>query len=262
MSIRILFIGDIVGKPGRQALDKFLPELRQTHDAVIANGENAAGGTGITAEIVHHLLNLGVDVITGGNHIWANKDVLNIIDSEERLIRPLNYPTGAGVPGRGMALCTLENGLQIGVVNLLGRVFMKPMDCPFRTGRRAVEALREQTPIVVVDIHAEATSEKRALASYLDGLATAVLGTHTHVQTSDETILDGGTAYITDVGMTGPHDSVIGVKTEIILENFLTGMPVRHKLADNKVRLEAISVIADEQTGKALSVERLRKCVN
>lgn len=258
MPFKILFIGDVVGRPGRQALARHLPHLRQEHDAIVANGENAAGGAGLTAEVVHDLLALGVDVITGGNHVWANRDVFTIIDSEERLVRPLNFPAGEGVPGRGMTICTLGNGARLGVVSLLGRVFMKPLDCPFRTGRRAVEALREQTPLVLVDIHAEATSEKRALAAYLDGLATVVAGTHTHVQTSDEMILPHGTAYITDAGMTGPHDSVLGVETQIILENFLTGLPVRHKLSKGGIRLEGLSVLCDENTGKALKVERVR----
>lgn len=256
--IRILFIGDVVGKPGRQALEKFIPKLKHEYDAIVANGENAAGGSGITAEIVRQMLGMGVDVITGGNHIWSNRDIFTIIDEEERLVRPLNYPAGAGVPGRGMTVVTLENGAQLGVINLLGRVFMKPMDCPFKTGRRAVESLQERTRLILVDLHAEATSEKKALALYLDGMVTAVIGTHTHVQTSDECILPKGTAFITDAGMTGPHDSVLGVQSEIIIENFLTSMPVRHKIADNFVRLEGVALSADEQTGKSVSVERIR----
>ncbi len=258
VTLKALFIGDIVGRPGREAMERFMPELRQSYDLILANGENAAGGTGMTAEIVRNLLGLGVDVITGGNHTWANRDILTIIDKEERLIRPLNYPAGVEVPGRGMTMCTTHSGVRVGVVNLLGRVFMKPLDCPFRAARRAAESLRDQTPVIFVDIHAEATSEKRALGAYLDGLVSAVIGTHTHVQTSDEIILPGGTAYLTDAGMTGPHDSVIGVETKIILDGFLTGLPAKHKLSNTGVRLEGVAIEVDENSGKAAAIQRVR----
>ena len=258
MKVKILFVADIVGKPGRRVLAQWASKLRREHHVVIVNGENAAGGNGITGEIVSDFIDLGVDVISGGNHRWANRDVFSVIDKEERLLRPLNYPPDADIPGRGYGIYPMREGGMIGVVNLLGRVFMKPMECPFQEARRAVEEIRRETPLILVDIHAEATSEKRALGVYLDGQVTAVVGTHTHVQTADERVLPGGTAYITDVGMTGPHDSVIGVKSEIILEGFLTGMPVRHKIATGDVQLNAVSIEADSESGKALSIERIQ----
>ncbi len=247
-----------MARPGRRMLREHLPRLRHEHDAIIVNCENAAGGKGVTPDIVAEILDLGADALTSGNHIWANRDVFAIIDEEPRLLRPANFPAGEQIPGRGAGVFTLANGTKLGVANLLGRVFMKPIDCPFRVGRAVVERLRAETPLVVVDMHAEATSEKRALACMLDGAATAVIGTHTHVQTADDTVLPGGTAYISDAGMTGPHDSIVGVKSDIILHNFLTGMPVRHEAATGDARIEGVAIEADSQTGKALKIARLR----
>ena len=239
-------------------MEQHLPQLRGEYDAIVVNVENAAGGQGITCEMANRFLDLGIDVMTGGNHIWNNRDIFNFIDRDDRLLRPLNYPPDADIAGSGAGVYTLACGEKLAVVNLLGRVFMKPMECPFRVGREAVEDLRRETPLVLVDIHAEATSEKRAMGFHLDGLATAVVGTHTHVPTADEEILPGGTAYITDVGMTGPYDSIIGVKKNIILKNFLTGMPVRHQVANADARLCAVAIEADSKTGKAISIERVR----
>ncbi|MCX7011232.1 MAG: TIGR00282 family metallophosphoesterase [Candidatus Sumerlaeota bacterium] len=258
MKTRILFIGDIMGRPGRELCAQHLPTLRSRYDAIVANCENAAGGQGVTGEIAHALLDLGIDALTSGNHIWANRDVFAIIGKEDRLLRPLNYPSDPSIPGRGAGVYRVRGGLRLGVVNLMGRVFMKPIECPFRVGLAAVEELRQETPLVLVDMHAEATSEKQAMGWHLDGLATAVVGTHTHVQTSDETILPGGPAYITDVGMTGPHESVIGIKSEIILHGFLSAMPVKHEVAKGDARLEAVAIEADSETGRALKIERVR----
>ena len=222
---------------------------------MIANVENAAAGYGITREIGEALVGAGVDVMTTGNHVWDRREAISYIGTEPRLLRPANYP--AGTPGSGSYLARTEAGRPVGVVNVMGRVFMPSLDDPFATVLREVEQLRRHTRIVVVDVHAEATSEKLAMGWHLDGKVTAVLGTHTHVQTADEQILPGGTAYLTDVGMTGPHDSIIGMDKAGALERFLTGMPVKLETASGGVRLNAVLVTADEATGRALSVDRL-----
>lgn len=255
--IRLLFIGDIVGRPGRDLVHRGLAGLVEYHrvDLVIANAENAAAGFGITREIGDQLLEWGVDVMTSGNHIWDKKEALNYIGAEPRLLRPANFPAGA--PGNGSYLARTRDGRSVGVVNVMGRVFMLSIDDPFAVVLREIEALKERTRVVFVDFHAEATSEKIAMGWHLDGKVTAVVGTHTHVQTADERILPKGTAYLTDVGMTGPHDSIIGVEIEAALGKFLTGMPAKFETATGNPRLNAVIVEADEQTGRAIDIERL-----
>src|SRR5213596_423950 len=255
--IRLLFIGDIVGRPGRGLVRYGLPAIVERHQIVlvIANAEKSAAGFGITREIGDHLLEWVVDVMTSGNHIWDKKEALDYIGAEPRLIRPLNYP--AGVPCNGSYLARTRSGVSVGVLNAMGRVFMLNIDDPFTRVLQGIDALRERTRIVFVDFHAEATSEKIAMGWHLDGRVTAVIGTHTHVQTADERILPKGTAYLTDVGMTGPHDSIIGVDTEAALGRFLTALPARFETATGNPRLNAVIVEADEKTGLAQHIERL-----
>jgi metallophosphoesterase (TIGR00282 family) len=255
--VRILFIGDIVGRPGRVLVRDHLQALVDHHqvDLVIANAENAAAGFGITREIGDQLLDYGVEVMTSGNHIWDKKEALSYIGAEARLLRPANYPAGA--PGNGSYLARTRDGRSVGVVNVMGRVFMLNIDDPFAVVLREIEALKPRTRVVFVDFHAEATSEKMAMGWHLDGKVTAVVGTHTHVQTADERILPKGTAFLTDVGMTGPHDSIIGVEVEAALGRFLTGLPVKFETATGNPRLNAVIVEADEQTGRATDIERL-----
>jgi 2',3'-cyclic-nucleotide 2'-phosphodiesterase len=255
--MRILFIGDIVGRPGRELVRTGLHGLVEHYrvDFVIANAENAAAGFGITREIGDQLLDWGVDVMTSGNHIWDKKEALDYIGAEPRLLRPANYPAGA--PGSGSYLARTRDGRSIGVVNAMGRVFMLNIDDPFQVVPREIEALRKRTRIVFVDFHAEATSEKIAMGWHLDGQATAVIGTHTHVQTADERILPKGTAYLTDVGMTGPHDSIIGVEVEPALNRFLTALPQKFETATGNPRLNAMLVEADEASGRATDIERV-----
>ncbi len=250
-----------MGRPGRTIVKKFLPDLRKDLelDFVIANGENAAGGKGITQPVATELFECGIDVLTGGNHTWSNREALKFIDEEERLLRPANYPENAGVPGRGSGVFRTNSGLKIGIINLQGRVFMTPIDCPFQRVRREVEHIRRETNIIIVDFHAEATSEKVAMGWFLDGDVSAVIGTHTHVQTADEQILPGGTAYITDAGMTGGHSGVIGVKKDIVLEGMLSRLPVRHKLATGELRLHSVIIEIDAMTGRAISIERITR---
>jgi len=257
--MKILFIGDIVGSPGREAIKKLLPELEREYrlDFVIANAENAAGGSGITPKVAEELFDAGVDVLTSGDHIWKKREVFEIIDQEERILRPLNFPPGS--PGRGSGLFKTKSGLKIGVVNVNGRVFMEALECPFRTTRQAVEVLAKETKVIIIDIHAEATSEKVALGWYLDGKVSAVLGTHTHIQTADERILPGGCAYITDVGMTGPLDSVIGRRIEDVLERFITCVPTRFEVATENVQLQAAVLEIEDDTGKAKTIVRIQR---
>ncbi len=254
--MNILFIGDIVGKPGRRAVRELLPGLIEDRriDLVIANCENAAAGFGVTPEIIEELLEARIDIMTSGNHIWDKKEILEWMDNCGMLLRPANYPEGA--PGRGSAVIRSSNGIPVGVLNVAGRVFMHPIDCPFRTADREIETLRQKARIIIVDMHAEATSEKVAMGWYLDGKVTAVLGTHTHVQTADQRILSRGTAYITDVGMTGPCDSVIGINKEAILQRFLLQIPNRFDVAKRDVRLQGVLVNAGSD-GRAISVERM-----
>jgi metallophosphoesterase (TIGR00282 family) len=255
--MKILFIGDIVGKPGRELLRKGLRNLVGHYgvDFVIANAENAAAGFGITKDIGDTILEWGVDVMTSGNHIWDKKEAIEYIATEPRLLRPANYP--AGVPGRGSYVAQTGDGRAVGVINAMGRVFMLNIDDPFAVVPREIEAMRGRTKIIIVDFHAEATSEKVAMGWHLDGKATLVVGTHTHVQTADERILPKGTAYLTDAGMTGPHDSIIGMETEPSLSRFLTAMPSRFEPATGNPRLNGIVVEADEKTGRALAVTRI-----
>ncbi|MBU1124956.1 MAG: TIGR00282 family metallophosphoesterase [Candidatus Omnitrophica bacterium] len=257
--MKILFIGDIVGNPGREAIKALLPGLRKelALDFVIANAENAAGGSGITPRISEELFSLGIDVLTSGDHIWRKKEILEIISRDARILRPVNFPDSA--PGAGWGVFTTAGGVQVGVVNVNGRVFMDSLECPFKTTRHAVEEISHKTKIIIVDIHAEATSEKVALGWYLDGKASAILGTHTHIQTADEKILPQGTAYITDVGMTGPYHSVIGRKIEDVLERFITAMPTRFAVAEEDVQLHGAVVEIDESSGKACAIQRIRK---
>jgi metallophosphoesterase (TIGR00282 family) len=260
--LKILFIGDVVGRAGRQALSSRLHRLVDEHrvDLVVANGENAAAGFGLTANIVTELLDLGIDVITSGNHIWDKREICDHLDRQERLLRPANYPPG--LPGRGAGIFSTSAGLQVGVVNLEGRVFMSNLDCPFRAAEQLIEEMRRRTPIILVDFHAEATSEKMALGCYLDGRVSAVVGTHTHVQTADERILPGGTAYITDAGMTGSRDAVIGIRKELAIEKFLTQQPVRFEVAKKDPWLCGVLIEVDEKTGRALKVERIQQATD
>ena len=254
---RILFIGDIVGKPGRELVRRGLPPLVAHHrvDLVIANGENAAAGFGITPDLADDLFAWGVHVITGGNHSWDKKEIVSYMADHPRLLRPVNFPVGAA--GGGRVVVTAANGARVAVINAMGRVFMTALDDPFRVVLEEIEAVRSETAIIFVDFHAEATSEKVAMGWHLDGQATAVVGTHTHVATADERVLPNGTAYITDVGMTGPHDSVIGVDRRAILQRFLTGLPQRFETASENPRLNAVLVDADETTGRARAIARL-----
>jgi metallophosphoesterase (TIGR00282 family) len=260
--VRILFIGDIVGRPGRDLVRHGLPALVDHHriDLVIANAENAAAGFGITREIGDQLLEMGVDVMTSGNHIWDKKEAFDYIGAEPRLLRPANYPSG--VPGNGSYVARAKNGRSVGVVNVMGRVFMLSIDDPFTVVLREIEALQQRTRIIFVDFHAEATSEKIAMGWHLDGKVTALVGTHTHVQTADERILPKGTAYLTDVGMTGPHDSVIGVEIAPALGRFLNALPARFETATGNPRLNAVVVDADDETGRAVEIERLGYSLN
>ena len=256
--MRILMVGDVIGKPGRRAVQTLIPSLRREHgiDFVIANGENTAGGFGLTADTANELLESGVDVLTSGNHIWDQKEIIPYLDEGLPLVRPANYPDA---PGRGSLLH--KNVL---VVNLLGRVFMPALDCPFRTADailREAEA-SDKPAVIIVDFHAEATSEKQALGWYLDGRVSAVLGTHTHVGTVDYKILPKGTAYVSDVGMTGPMDSVIGSDANVVIDRFLTGMPQRLPVASGPVILNSVMIDVDEETGKARSIERLDRTVS
>lgn len=257
--MKILFIGDIVGKPGREAISKCLPELKKEHNLefVIANAENVAGGSGITAGVAEELFCLGIDVLTSGDHIWKKREIFQIIEQEERILRPVNFPLGA--PGRGFGLFKTKAGFKVGVVNVAGRVFMEALECPFRTSKKAVEELSQETKVIIVDIHAEATSEKVALGWFLDGIASSVLGTHTHIQTADERILPKGTAYITETGMTGPYDSVIGRRIEDVLERFLSSIPTRFAVAKENIQLHGVVLDIDENTGKARSIVRIQR---
>jgi 2',3'-cyclic-nucleotide 2'-phosphodiesterase len=261
MPVKLLFIGDIIGKPGREALSRELHRIVDRHrvDLVIANGENAAGGFGLTAETAQELFKCGVQMITSGNHIWDKKDSLEYIKREERIVRPANYPEGT--PGRGATLVSTPGGIKIGILNLEGRVFMNNLDCPFRCADREIAKLKEETPIIFVDFHAEATSEKVSLGWYLDGRVSAVVGTHTHVQTADERILTAGTAYMTDAGMTGSFDSVIGVRKEDAIEKFITQRPAKFEVAKKDIRINGVVIEVDEKSGLALSIERINIAV-
>jgi len=256
--VKVLFIGDIFGEPGRRAVARAVPKLvaQRQIDIVIGNGENAAGGFGITPELAEELFDLGLAVITTGNHAWDKKEILDYFPREPRLLRPVNYPSG--VPGQGSVVVESAGGEQLGVLQLMGRAYMPTLDCPFQVAKRELAALKKRTTAVIVDMHAEATSEKMAMGHYLDGEVVAVVGTHTHVQTADDQILPKGTAYLTDIGMTGPLHSVIGVKKELAIEKFLTGMPRRFEVASGPSVFCAVLLELDARLGKALSIERIR----
>jgi metallophosphoesterase (TIGR00282 family) len=262
--VKLLFIGDIVGQPGRRAVAELLPKLRQEHhlDFVIANGENSAGGSGITPKTAGEIFSAGVDVITSGDHLWDQKEVIELLQNEKRFVRPLNYP--AGTPGQGSAIFEVQSlkskgqsPILIAVLNAQGRTFMPPLENPFLLALDEVKRLRQQTKIIFVDFHAEATSEKIAFARMLDGQVSAVVGTHTHVQTADEQIFPGGTAYLTDAGFTGPHESVLGREIEPVLKRFLTNMPQRFEVAKNRVLLHGAVIEIDDATGKSLKIQRV-----
>jgi len=254
--MNILMVGDVYGEPGRAAIGKLLPRLRQQHaiDLAVVNVENAAGGFGITPPIARTLLDQGVDVMTSGNHIWDKKEIVEYIARENLLLRPANFPVGT--PGSGFI--TVKAGPhRVAVLNLMGRVFMHAIDCPFRKADEVIPELRRETPVILVDMHAEATSESIAMGWYLDGRVSAVIGTHRHVQTADERVLPGGTAYITDIGLTGPTDGVIGVDREQIIHRFLTQMPIRFETAKGPAKLHGVVIVVDPETGRASDIRRL-----
>ncbi|HEX4835089.1 MAG TPA: TIGR00282 family metallophosphoesterase [bacterium] len=259
--MNIVFIGDVVGKPGRRILARMLPALRREvgADLAIANGENSAGGFGITPETLDDLLAAGVDVVTGGNHTWQAREIYTLLDSHPRILRPANYPPGT--PGRGSGVFRSSGPTPgaVAVLNLEGRVFMQPLESPFEVGRDEAERLRQEASVIIVDMHAEATSEKIALGWYLDGRVSAVIGTHTHVQTADERILPEGTAFISDAGMTGPRDSVIGMGRDEVLQRFLTLLPARFDVAAGPAQLNAVVVEVDDQTGRARRIQRVSR---
>jgi 2',3'-cyclic-nucleotide 2'-phosphodiesterase len=254
--MNLLMVGDVYGEPGRQAISKLLPRLRQAHaiDFAVVNVENAAGGFGVTAPIARQILEAGADVMTSGNHIWDKKEIVEYIARENLLLRPANFP--AGTPGVGH-ISVKCGPYRIAVLNLMGRVFMLPIDCPFRKADEIVPEVRKETPIVLVDMHCEATSESLAMGWYLDGRVSAVVGTHRHVQTADERVLPGGTAYITDLGLTGPTDGVIGVDRAQIIQRFLTHMPIRFETAKGPAALHGVVIVVDPGTGRASSIRRL-----
>jgi len=262
--VKLLFIGDIVGEPGRRAVKQLVPRLRQQHelDVVVANGENSAGGSGITPNTAEEIFSAGVDLITSGDHLWDQKEVIALLENEKRFLRPLNYPPGT--PGQGSVLFELRNPnselrtpISIAVLNLQGRTFMPVLENPFLIAKAEVKRLRQQTRIIFVDFHAEATSEKISLARMLDGLVSAVVGTHTHVQTADEQIFPSGTAYLTDAGFTGPHESVLGREIEPVIRRFLTSQPQRFEVAKERVLLQGVFIEVDEKTGCALKTQRV-----
>jgi metallophosphoesterase (TIGR00282 family) len=255
--IKVIFFADLVGKPGRFVLSQMCKSLKEKYSAdyVIVNVENAAAGFGITAEMARKIFSYGVDCMTSGNHIWDRMDIQPYFDEQPKLLRPANYPPGC--PGKGFFIDEIE-GVKIGILNLMGRTFMKEIDCPFRVGDKLVNMIREETDIVIIDFHAEVTSEKQALLYYLDGRISAILGTHTHVQTADEMISERGTAFITDVGMTGPHDSIIGMAKQPSLQRFLTGMPKRFSCAKEDIKICGVVLTINTSDGSAESIERFK----
>lgn len=259
VNVKILAVGDVVGDPGRKVLEKLVPQMKRSGevDFVIANGENAAGGAGLTPSVAREMLDFGIDVITSGDHIWKYNEIYDWMDENPQVIRPLNYPNGA--PGEGSTIVRSQGGIDVGVVNALGRVFLSTVDCPFRSLQEEVEKLRSKVKIIVVDFHAEATSEKMAMGYYLDGKVSGVVGTHTHIQTADERILPKGTAYLTDLGMVGPYESVIGREVEAVLKGFLNQRPMRYPVAKNRIRMCGAIIEVDEATGRATKIERVNK---
>lgn len=255
--MNILLIADIVGRPGRKAIKTLLPNIQREHniDFIIANAENAAGGRGLNRQVMNELLSSGIDVLTMGNHVWDNKEIYSFIDDEFRLIRPLNFPPYC--PGQGYHIYTGGIGKKIGVINVMGRVFLPALDCPFRTIEEVLKEIQEECDIIIVDMHAEATSEKLALAYYFDGKVTAVFGTHTHIQTADERILPGGTAYITDLGMTGPIESILGMDKDMVIKKIIYQRPVRLEVAGGSAQLQGVILKTDEMTNRVLNINRV-----
>lgn len=255
--MRILFVGDVVGRPGRKAVAAVLPRLRKqlAADVVVVNAENAAGGHGATPEVLEELRQAGADAFTMGNHTWRKRCIFKMLEEMPNLVRPANYPEGT--PGRGAMVVPLPDGRKLGVLNLMGRVYMEPIDCPFQRADRELMLLRDETDLILVDMHAEATSEKMAMGWYLDGRCSAVVGTHTHVQTADEQVLPKGTAYITDVGMCGPSHSIIGTEVEPVLTRFTTCLPQTFNVAKGPKHFCAVLIEVEDGTGKALSIERV-----
>lgn len=258
--MKLLFVGDVFAEGGRTILKHFVPELRRELglDCVVVNAENAAGGRGVTSKIVQEFLDLGVDLLTSGNHIWFQHETEGFISSEPRLLRPANFPDSA--PGKGTGIVKVHSGLSVGVINLIGRLFMDSThSCPFQAADRAIQELKNKVDVIFVDMHAEATSEKRAMGWYLDGRVAGLVGTHTHVQTADDEILPKGTAYLSDAGMTGPHDSVIGMDKGVVLKRFLTGVHQKYTVAEGDLRLNGVVLTIDEGTGRAMGIERLTR---
>jgi len=259
--VQLLFIADIVGQPGRRAVKELVPQLRQEYRValVVANGENSAGGSGITPKTAEEIFAAGVDIITCGDHLWDQKEVMGMLESERRFVRPLNYPSGT--PGQGSGIFQGPGLPPVAIVNLQGRTFMPPLENPFHAALAEVERLRQTTKVIFIDFHAEATSEKIALARMLDGRVSAVIGTHTHVQTADEQIFPGGTAFLSDGGFTGPHDSVLGREIEPIIRRFMTSMPQKFEVAKERVLLQGALVEIDEQTGRATGIQRVSRAL-
>jgi len=259
--MNLLFIGDVVGRPGRKVVRERLPKIVQQHDVnmVVANGENSAGGAGITPATARELYDAGVHVITTGDHLWDQREVIGLLEKEPNFVRPLNYPDGT--PGNGWVIWQNESGIKVAVVNLQGRTFMPDLDNPFHAVEEVIEEIREQTPIILVDFHAEATSEKIAMGRFLDGRVSMVVGTHTHVPTADEQIFPGGTAFLCDAGFTGPQASVLGREIDPVIKRFLTLQPQRFGVAQEDVKLRGVLVEVDESTGKALAIERIAEAL-
>lgn len=253
--MKVLIVGDVVGNPGRKTFYKFLEKRADSYDFIVVNGENSAGGFGITPKIADEFFEKKIDVITSGNHIWDKKDIYTYLEASDRLLRPLNYPKG--VVGKGYTVIKSKNGINVGVISAQGRVFMPPIDCPFIRITDILDEMRKECKIIIVDFHAEATSEKIALGKYLDGKVSLVYGTHTHIQTADEKILLEGTGYISDVGMTGSDNGIIGMSAEAIIPKFLTALPQRFEVCEGNERLNGLSVEIDEETGECKNIERI-----
>ena len=260
--MKLLLIGDVVGRPGRAIIERQLVGLREELglDFVIANCENAAAGAGITPSVADELFRAGVDVLTSGNHVWKLREAFDLLRRDHRIIRPANYPDSA--PGTGSTIVESISGQKVGVLNVMGRIFMEPLDCPFRAAEREIAKLRAITPVIIVDMHAEATSEKVAMGWFLDGKVSCMFGTHTHIPTADERVLPQGTGFITDVGMTGPYDSVIGRRVDQILQRFLSNLPTKSEVAEGNIQLRGLLVDVNPTTGKALSVERITRTID
>ncbi|MCP8969070.1 TIGR00282 family metallophosphoesterase [Ectobacillus ponti] len=254
--MRILFVGDVVGSPGRQMIQEYVPKLKKKYSPTLTviNGENAAAGKGITEAIYRGFLEIGAQAVTLGNHAWDNRGIFEFVEEAKYLVRPANFPEGT--PGKGMIFIN-SNGVEVAIINLQGRTFLPPLDCPFKKLDALIAEAKKRTNIIFVDFHAEATSEKQALGWYADGRVTAVVGTHTHVQTADNRILPAGTAYITDVGMTGPYDGILGVDREAVLKKFLTGLPVRFEVTSGRTQLSAVLIDVEPATGRAKKIQRI-----